>query len=247
MTAGHSGATDKIYYDGTYLSKNPGWHEEDSEIKAQYISTLLNKNDITPSTVCEVGCGAGEILCCLADNLPDHVVFSGYEISPDAFAICKAKEKHNLSFYYENLTGTDGEGAEVVDVLMAIDVFEHVEDYFGFLRSVRKKGIYKIFHIPLDLSVQTILRGYPILRTRSAIGHIHYFMKDTALATLRDTGYEVIDYFYTGNAFEHGRERRKRRGWKSNLLTIPRRLFFQLHQDLCVRVLGGFSLMVLTK
>jgi 2-polyprenyl-3-methyl-5-hydroxy-6-metoxy-1,4-benzoquinol methylase len=48
------------------------------------------------------------------------------------------------------------------DVVMAIDVFEHVEDYLGFIRRLRVKGEYKVFHIPLDLSVQTVLRVSPI-------------------------------------------------------------------------------------
>ena len=79
---------------------------------------------------------------------------------------------------------------------MAIDVFEHVEDYFGFLRKLREKAEYKIFHIPLDLSVQTVLRSSPIIKGRKSVGHIHYFTKETALETLKDTGYEIIDYFY---------------------------------------------------
>jgi hypothetical protein len=37
---------------------------------------------------------------------------------------------------------------------MAIDVIEDMEDYFTFLRALHKKGTYKIFRIPLDLSVQ---------------------------------------------------------------------------------------------
>lgn len=124
---------------------------------------------------------------------------------------------------------------------MAIDVFEHVEDYFGFLRSLREKGTYKVFHIPLDLSVQMVLRSSPILRTRSLVGHLHYFTKETALATLKDTGFIIVDYFYT-NASEL-----PNRGWKADLLKIPRKLGFLIDQDLTARIFGGFSLMVLAK
>jgi hypothetical protein len=124
---------------------------------------------------------------------------------------------------------------------MAIDVFEHVEDYFGFLRSLREKGTYKVFHIPLDLSVQTVLRSSPIIKHRSSIGHIQYFTKETVLATLKDTGYDVVDYFYTNGS------ELPNRGWKANLLRIPRRILFSIDADLTVTVLGGFSLMVLAK
>jgi len=67
------------------------------------------------------------------------------------------------------------------DVVMAIDVLEHVEDYFTFLRKISKKGKYKIFHIPLDMSVSAVLRISPLIDGRKKVGHIHYFSKDTAL------------------------------------------------------------------
>lgn len=230
---------DTIYKDGAYLENNPTWHEEDSPWKARQITKILRKHSIIPSTVCEVGCGAGEILNCLANEYGDGVVFSGFDISPQAFDICRKKKKQNLQFFLKDLFD---EKEFTSDVAMAIDVFEHVEDYFGFLRKLKNKGTYKIFHIPLDLSVQTVLRSSPILKGRSSVGHIHYFTKETALATLKDTGYEVVDYSYTSGSLEL-----PNRGWKANLLKLPRRLFFLLHQDLAVRILGGCSLLVLAK
>ena len=228
-----------IYKDGSYLESNPTWHEEDSPWKAQQIARILGANNISPSTICEVGCGAGEILKCLTMEFGDNVMFSGYELSPQAFEICRKKETQNLKFH---LTDLLDEKESTFDVVMAIDVFEHVEDYFRFLRKLRTKGTYKIFHIPLDLSVQTVLRSSPILKGRASVGHIHYFTKETALATLKDTGYDVVDYFYTSGSLEL-----PNRGYKANLLKLPRRLFFSMHQDWAVRILGGFSLLVLAK
>lgn len=231
--------TKTVYEDGTYLEYNPTWHEEDSPWKAKQIETILRNNNIDPSTICEVGCGAGEILNCLANGYGDNVIFSGYEISPQAFELCKKKERHNFRFFLKEFLD---ERDAWFDVIMAIDVFEHVDDYLGFLRKFKAKGEYKVFHIPLDLSVQTVLRSSPILKGRSSVGHIHYFTKETALATLKDTGYEVIDYSYTNGSFEL-----PNRGWKANLLKLPRKLAFSIHQDLAVRILGGFSLLVLAK
>jgi len=34
--------------------------------------------------------------------------------------------------------------------------------------------------------------------------HLHYFSKETALRTLEDAGYEVLDYFYTPRSVELG-------------------------------------------
>lgn len=229
---------DSMYKDGSYLANNPNWHEQDSPWKAGKIAWLLAKNGISPSTLCEVGCGAGGILSCLAGQDATGTIFSGYEISPQAFELCKKKTTPRLKYFHKNLL----EDSDAwFDVVMAIDVFEHVEDYFGFLRGLQKKARYKVFHIPLDLSVQAVLRSTPIMRQRLTVGHIHYFTKETALATLQDTGYEVIDYFYT-NASEL-----PNRNWKSKLWRVPREILFWISPDVAARLLGGFSLMVLAK
>ena len=230
----------QIYEDGTYLANNPGWHEEDSPWKVKQIIKIIKQNSLNPKTVCEVGCGGGEILNKLSELYDaDDRKFFGYEISPQAFELCSKKSKANLDFRFGDLLKDD---VERFDIVMAIDVFEHVEDYFGFLRKLKEKGEYKIFHIPLDLSVQTVFRSSPIIKRRREVGHIHYFTKETALETLKDTGYSIVDYFYTGGSLEL-----PDRSWKANLFRIPRKLAFALNKDLAVRFLGGFSLMVLAK
>ncbi len=227
----------KIYEDGEYLENNPSWHEEDSPWKAQQIIKMVEKNRLNPSTVCEIGCGAGEILFQLSEKYGDKQYF-GYEISPQAFELCQSRSADNLNFYLKDLLEED----ERFDLVLVMDVIEHVEDCFGFLRKLKDKGEHKIFHIPLDLSVQTVLRASPITKARASVGHIHYFSKETALETLKDTGYEIVDYFYTCGSTEL-----PNRGWKANLMNIPRKLAYKVHKDLAVRVLGRYSLLVLAK
>src|SRR5688500_14419262 len=183
-----------IYTDGNYQEKNPTWHVEDSPWKANHILNILKRNNLQPKSVCEVGCGAGEILIQLYNQMPEYVQFYGYEISPQGFDLCKGRENNRVKFYLKDLVL---ENEAYFDVLLVIDVFEHVEDYLGFLKKINIKSKYKIFHIPLDLSLQRVLRINSILTAREQLGHIHYFTKETALAALEDTGYKIIDYFYT--------------------------------------------------
>src|SRR5579859_2700572 len=82
---------DSIYTDGTYLRNNPAWHADDSAWKAGHIAAMLERHALAPATVCEVGCGAGEVLRALATRLDASTRFIGYEISPDAFALCASK------------------------------------------------------------------------------------------------------------------------------------------------------------
>jgi cyclopropane fatty-acyl-phospholipid synthase-like methyltransferase len=228
-----------IYADGTYLANNPGWHEEDSPWKAEQIARILRDNGVSPTAVTEIGCGAGGILHALARHYGPQVELEGYEISPQAFDICKRTETGQVKFFLgDPLAEPDAR----FDVVLVIDVIEHMDDYFALLRRLRGRARFVVFHIPLDLSVQTVLRSSPILKRRATVGHIHYFTKETALATLQDTGYDIVAHFYTKTDLELAN-----RGWKANLMKLPRRLLYALHRDIAVRLLGGFSLMVLAR
>ena len=128
------------------------------------------------------------------------------------------------------------------DVLLAIDVFEHIDDYLGFLKKVKNKARFKVFHIPLDLSLQTLFRVSPILKQRESVGHLHYFFKDTALATLKYCGYDVIDSFYTAAGVDSANL-----SLGGRILKLPRKFMFNINADIAVRVLGGYSLLVLAQ
>jgi cyclopropane fatty-acyl-phospholipid synthase-like methyltransferase len=227
-----------IYSDGTYFRNNPDWHVDDSAWKARHIAGILERNGVAPRSVCEVGCGAGEVLRSLARHLPGDTRFVGYDISPDAYRLCAPKAAGNVEYRLGNLLEEPAD----FDLAMAIDVFEHVEDYFDFLRRLRTKSKLKVFHIPLDLSAWALLRGRPLLDARRSVGHIHYFTKDTALAALEETGYEVMDWRYTS-----GRTELPNLGWKTRLLRRPRQALFRLDPDTAARTLGGYSLLVLAR
>ncbi len=233
-------ANSSIYEDGRYGTNNPGWHAEDSPWKASHIASLLKAHNISPARLCEVGCGVGEILVNLAREYPAPSQLTGFEISPQAYEICRAKATDRLHFSSDNPFESRTAAAQPFDVALAIDVFEHVEDYFGFLRHMRSLAKYKVFHIPLDLSVQTVLRGTPLRRVRDIVGHIHFFTKETALASLVHAGYTVVDWRYTANSLEL-----PNRGWKASLGRLPRQVLSAFNHDWSVRVMGGYSLLVL--
>jgi SAM-dependent methyltransferase len=237
-----NGTMKDVYIKGEYLSRHPTWHEEDSPWKAKQILTMLKKHNLRPKTICEIGCGAGEILTELYCELPDYVSFTGYEISPHAYELSKGKMKERLQFYLRDFL----QETDCYDVLLVIDVVEHVEDYYNFLRILRKRGNYKIFHIPLDISVQKILLNTPIHR-RKSFGHIQYFMKETAVATLEDTGYEIVDLFYTSIFLDTPAKSPIYLLGKLGLRISTSVLRTILNEDLAVRLLGGHSLMVLAK
>lgn len=230
---------DAMYASGEYLQNNPTWHEEDSAWKARQIMRMIKANALSPRSICEIGCGTGEILIELQNYFPGAKL-AGYEISPQAFDIWSRKSnKGSISF---NLADIFGEPSPHFELVLVIDVIEHVEDYLGFLKKVRPIGDLKMFHIPLDLSLQSVMRSKPITNLRRTVGHIHYFYKDLALCALRDCGYEILDVCYTPSRLELPNQ-----AWSSRVMKHPRRWLFKLNADLTVRALGGYSLLVLAR
>lgn len=231
-----------LYTSGDYLEKNPTWHVEDSPWKAKQVMRIMAQNYIVPETICEVGCGAGEILKQLQENLENDCTLWGYEISPQAFELCKSRSNEKLHFKLADFTR---EQDVYFDVILLMDVIEHLEDYFSFLRAVKPRGHYKILHIPLDLTMNTVVSG-KLIKFRESYGHIHHFTKDIALQMLKDLGFEVLDYFYTSASLDLP-STGSTQELKRNLLKLPRKLFFALNRDVAARVLGGWALLALVK
>jgi len=231
-----------IYCNGEYAKNNPSWGAEDSAWKAHHISRMIDRNAIAFQSVMEVGCGAGAILNALSHRYDDDKYsFDGYDISPQAIAMAKQNQNPRVQYFLDDPAPEHFD--KHYDLLLMIDVFEHVRDYMGFVERWREKAHFKVFHIPLDLSVSSVLRN-TLLESRSRVGHIHYFSAESALATLQDTGHEILDYTFTSGATDLYRNRPN---LKTAIANGPRRLVSKFSTPLSARLFGGYSLLALTK
>lgn len=239
------------YREGDYLEKVPEWHAGDSPWKAGKVLEILRRNAIVPRSLCDVGCGAGQVLAELQAGLGSDVRMVGYDISPQAIALCAARENVSLQFRQcDFLAGCD----ETYEVLLLLDVFEHVPDYLGFLSRLRGRAQWYVFHIPLDLNVQALLQGSrPMLEMRQRYGHLHYFTAETALAALADCGYQVRDSFLTWDT-EIGGRPKPTLGLKGRLrypltcvIYFVERLVFRWRPELLARMRKRYNLMVLAR
>ena len=82
--------TSELYTGGDYLERNPDWHVADSAWKCDRIEELLPQAPRLES-VCEVGCGAGEILRQLHDRRPSIGRLVGYEIAEAPYEMALAR------------------------------------------------------------------------------------------------------------------------------------------------------------
>ena len=203
--------TENIYTSGKYLEATPTWHAEDSPWKARQIKRMIDRNQLRPATIAEIGCGSASILDQLS-GLPElhDVSFEGYDISPQAIEMATKLENERLRVYQEDLVSEDNE---------------------------------KHFDILLVIDVSSVLRN-AVIGGRYTIGHIHYFMADSALGTLRDTGHEIVDCFYTSGGLGLFKEHPT---FKKAVANVPRWLLSKVSLPLTARLLGGYSLLVLAK
>lgn len=223
------------HVNGEYFKKNPTWHVEYSPWKADNIHRLLTRRQILPQTVCEVGCGAGEVLRQLQLKMDPNCTFAGYDIAPPAIEMAKKRENQRLRFSLADFGEME---TDVFDLLLVLEVVDHVEDYIGFLRMLRQRAQWKIFSFSLDISVQSALRSGAFLQRRDVHSHLHHFNKETALSTLQYAGYEIVDYSYPPNLAISQLAR---------LAKPIRTAFFKLVPDLAVRLFGGYSLLILAR
>jgi 2-polyprenyl-3-methyl-5-hydroxy-6-metoxy-1,4-benzoquinol methylase len=179
---------DDRYTGRKYLEDTKTWHMEDSPYKAKIVLQAIERNKIEFQTCADIGCGAGLVTELLFQKFPAKK-FVGYEISSgvDVFWKSRASSK-NLSFSHEDLLELDLK----YDLITCLDVFEHIEDSYGFLRKLNKKGRTFIFNIPLDMCVAKLMTS-GIKRAHTIAGHLHYFNAYTAKQIISNTGYEVID------------------------------------------------------
>jgi SAM-dependent methyltransferase len=229
-------AVNPRYLDGRYAHDHPTWHEERAGWKVGLVAEMLARNFIWPRGVVDIGCGTGGVVRELAVRFPTTRILG---VDPSPHAVARANQSpipRNVQVVQDAIESIDAK----FDLALALDVFEHVDDYLGFLRSIATVAPLFVFHIPLDMNALTVVRPRTLEHKRSVVGHLHYFNRLTALATLADCGYRILDDFYTASSYEGDG-----RGRSTKMTSLPRRALFMTNPHLTVNLVGGYSLCVL--
>jgi hypothetical protein len=226
------------YLGEDYGRANPSWDIEDSPWKVDQVVRMMRRHHLTPSSIAEIGCGAGAILAGLRGHFPAADLY-GYDIAPDAAGFwgryASARIEFTLGDFFQH-------SHRQYDLLLVLDVIEHLANPFDFLSELSGHARHHIFHIPLDLSAVSVLREAPLLYVRKKVGHLHYYTKGLALTMLEESGYQIVDSFYTGAGFTA-----PQRGWLARMASFPRRMVHAMAKDVGVRLFGGETLMVLAR
>lgn len=233
-----SDGTTARYLGSEYGRANPSWDAEDSPWKVNQVIRMMRRHHIAPTSIAEIGCGAGAILAGLREHYPDTPLY-GFDIAPGAADFWSRHASARIEF---TLGDFFQRSHRQYDVLLVLDVIEHLANPFDYLSRLSRHANHHIFHIPLDLSAVSVLRESPLLYVREKVGHLHYYTKGLALTMLEESGYHVVDSFYTGAGFTA-----PQRGWLARMASFPRRVVHAVAKDVGVRLFGGETLMVLTR
>ena len=241
VDSGHYGTSSPVddrYTGGGYLANNSDWHEGGASWKAEQVARMMARHRLRPESICDVGCGTGGVLDSLRSHLPMEPRLTGYEIAEQAIELAPSERRATIEFINGSHEGDDRR----FDLVLALDVFEHLEDYYGFLRSLRKKAPLAIFHIPIDTAVTSVLRPGPVLRSYRKVGHIQHYTPTLALEALRHVGYRIVDHEHTIPARVAVPTSIRGRLGKAARLSLAR-----LDLDLGARLVPGFPLLVLAE
>ena len=144
--------------------------------------------NLNVSTVLDVGCGGGDNLAALVHAMP-HLVLSGADVSPEALALAARRVPGaslvELDVQRENLR-------ETFDLVMAIQVIEHLADDTSALRNMALMAKQWV--------LVTTMRGR-MRPSEQFIGHFRNYSDRDLREKAANAGLEVVDLFGWGFPF----------------------------------------------
>jgi hypothetical protein len=126
------------------------------------------------------------------------------------------------------------------DIVLVVDVLEHLESPVAFLHRCLSLARVIVIHLPLDENLWgKLLHGksyYEYLRGDR--GHVKFFDKTRGFRLIRAAGGDLLAWKYTPWGLEHDFDHSR----TGMMVRILRRISFHISMDLGVRVFGGASL-----
>ncbi|MDZ8052245.1 MAG: class I SAM-dependent methyltransferase [Aulosira sp. ZfuVER01] len=184
-----------LYTSGEYGLRHRDWHLDDATYKVRDIMPALKAAIASINSdvlrIADVGAGVGgvvvETVKQLTQNYQNLAVDAvGFEISP--YAVKAGRELFpNLDLHQKFFESSDGP----FDVVLFIDVLEHLENPWEMLRIARDNSRYIIVRQPLLDNFSTF-RHNNYSNQRETWGHIGYFNYYSFMDMTKATGWQPI-------------------------------------------------------
>ena len=216
------------YATGQYAEAVPDWHSDDAPHKAAAVVALLSELGWEPKRVADVGCGTGSVLARVCEALDCEG--QGVDVAPAA--IERAASRPGLQFAVGDVSAV-----APCDVVLCLDVVEHVADDIELVRSLADCAPRIVLRIPLDASALDVLRPGRMLAARRNWGHRHVYTIDLVRALIDDAGLDLVALRFDRVPFRASTA-------KGRLSDAVRRICHRWAPEPSTRVFGGYSVLL---
>jgi ubiquinone/menaquinone biosynthesis C-methylase UbiE len=206
---------DKIFYTkDLYVAKNPTLHAEDSYWKFTKIVPLvdeilanLNFMKQRSINILDIGGGAGIILNKVSEYIESQSNLKVAKFMLDLTPAMLATQRNNNPDA-KGVINADITQAPVAsktfDIVLCLDVLEHIPDYKKALKEIKKISHYAIFKIPLEdnlyLNILNLLTNDSQRRDSiESVGHLHFFNYFRLKKEITTNCGAIINLLYTDN------------------------------------------------
>ncbi len=231
-----------VYKDGTYLKNNPTWHAEDASWKLGKLQQVLKRAKLTDAfkTVCDMGCGSGELIKLWAAEQP-QMRFTGYDISRQAYELCLQHKPENVSFCCE-----ENKPAGPFDLALGIDVMEHVVEDEAWLEEVTHLAPTIVLHVPLQLSLFAVLHPEFLANEFHLVGHVHAYTMPFLKRLLKRHNLEILAVSYDNKYMEKPTYTPK--NVKQKIDWFVRKVMYKFFPSSLAAIIdGGYSAMIVCR
>jgi|GEM_PF-6008231 len=231
-----SSSTD-LYISGNYGLQHQDWHLSDAPYKVEDLmpSLLIAANSVENNLfrIADIGAGVGGVLAECTQRITKAIKHLeceavGFEISPFAVDIGR-KLFPNIDLRQKTFESSDGP----FDVLMFVDVLEHLENPWELLRIANKSSEYMIIRQPLLENFSTF-RHNNYHNQREEWGHIAYFNYYSFMDMAYATGWKPIKVNLLANWELSGKEKKR--------ASLFNRLIVKSNRVLASYLISGFYL-----
>lgn len=231
------------YYQSNYWE---GREANDSDYKVELFKRFIRRHPdfiVNKTTFAEIGCGQGAFVFPFEKylkTLKKEYKIYGYDIS--TYAIGIAKEK-NTSDNIEFSIGSAAELSDGIDLVFVIDVLEHVENTYQFLRDIAIKTNNVIIYMPIESSVCHLFAGKQSASYKR-FRHIHFFSWESAILLIEHSPFEIVDYQFTIPA--HKLSDLNPSSMSYYVLAL-RKLFYKINERFANLLVGGHVMLMLRR
>jgi SAM-dependent methyltransferase len=165
------------------------YNAQASQWKWGHLRPLISRH-LTPRSVLEFGCGSGEMLALARSSFPGAKLY-GIDLAERMIEM--ARQRLGDATLMRGSDELLRDWRPPVDLVLAIDILEHLEDPVRVASALGKAGRFVALWIPIERRV--IRLG--IAKQKSGIehlsGHIHFWTLDESRRLLRAAGLRILD------------------------------------------------------